>query len=139
MIIFVPVSKFDHKPERCPFGHSLWPGMAEVGWQPCICTAAREAAERGRGMGHLWVPVTPATASFGRRRSTSRRMTSTTTNPAPGEQTRPPGTLLLTLECQAGEQLLRELNERANLRLLGYVDLGKPGYIPGSYIPGSVV
>ena len=55
MIIFVSVSMFDHKPERCPFGHSLWPGMAQVGWQPCICTAAREAAQRGRGMGHLWV------------------------------------------------------------------------------------
>ena len=24
MIIFVSVSMFDHKPERCPFGHSLW-------------------------------------------------------------------------------------------------------------------
>ena len=55
MVIFVSVSMFDHKPERCPFGHSLWPGMAQVGWQPCICTAAQEAAERGRGMGHLWV------------------------------------------------------------------------------------
>jgi hypothetical protein len=22
---------------------------------PCICTAAQEAAERGRGTGHLWV------------------------------------------------------------------------------------
>ena len=55
MIIFVSVSMFDHKPERCPFGHQLWPDMAQVGWKPCICTAAREAAERGRGMGHLWV------------------------------------------------------------------------------------
>jgi hypothetical protein len=27
MIIFVSVSMFDHKPERCPFGHLLWPGM----------------------------------------------------------------------------------------------------------------
>ncbi len=51
MIIFVSLSMFDHKPQRCPFGHSLWPGMAQVGWQPCICTVAREAAERGRGMG----------------------------------------------------------------------------------------
>jgi hypothetical protein len=55
MIIFVSVSMFDHKPERCPFSHSLWPGRAQVGWQPCICTAAQEAAQRGRGMGHLWV------------------------------------------------------------------------------------
>ena len=44
MIIFVSVSMFDHKPGRCPFGHQLWPGMAQVGWQPCICTAAQEAA-----------------------------------------------------------------------------------------------
>jgi hypothetical protein len=29
MIIFVSVSMFDHKPERCPFGHSLWHGMAQ--------------------------------------------------------------------------------------------------------------
>ena len=55
MIIFVSVSMFDHKPERCPFGHSLWPGMAQVGWQPCICMVARQANERGRGMGYLWV------------------------------------------------------------------------------------
>lgn len=55
MIIFVPVSMFDHKPERCPFGHLLWPGMAQVGWQPCIWAAAREAAERGRRMVYLWV------------------------------------------------------------------------------------
>ena len=53
MIIFMSVSMFDHKPERCPFGHQLWPDMAQVGWQPCICTAAQEAVERARGMGHL--------------------------------------------------------------------------------------
>ena len=34
MIIFVSVSMFDHKPERCSFGHQLWPGMAQVGWKP---------------------------------------------------------------------------------------------------------
>jgi hypothetical protein len=28
MIIFVSVSMFDHKPERCPFGPSLWPDSA---------------------------------------------------------------------------------------------------------------
>jgi hypothetical protein len=49
------VSIFEHKPERCPFGHRLWPGMARVSWQPCICAPARERAERGRGMGHVWV------------------------------------------------------------------------------------
>jgi hypothetical protein len=51
----VSVSVFDYKPKHCPFGHQLWPGMAQVGWKPCICTAAREADERARGMGHLWV------------------------------------------------------------------------------------
>ena len=34
MIIFVSVSMFDHKPEHCPFGHLLWPGMAQVGCNP---------------------------------------------------------------------------------------------------------
>jgi ribosomal protein S27E len=55
MIIFMSVSLFSHRPQRCPFGHPLWPGLARVGWKPCICTPAREQAERGRGMGHLWV------------------------------------------------------------------------------------
>ena len=51
----VPVSLFDYQPQHCPFGHQLWPGMAQVGWKPCICTPAQEANARGRGMGHLWV------------------------------------------------------------------------------------
>jgi hypothetical protein len=55
MIIVMSVSLFSHRPQRCPFGHPLWPGQARVGWKPCICTPAREQAERGRGMGHLWV------------------------------------------------------------------------------------
>jgi hypothetical protein len=55
MIIFVPVSIFERKPQFCPFGHRLWPGGAQVSWKPCICAAAREGAERGRGMGHVWV------------------------------------------------------------------------------------
>jgi hypothetical protein len=46
---------FENKPERCPFGHELWPGKAQVSWKPCICEPAREAAERGRGMGHVRV------------------------------------------------------------------------------------
>jgi hypothetical protein len=45
MIIFVSVSMFDHKPEHCPFGHQLWPGMAQVGWNPA------SARRRGRWMG----------------------------------------------------------------------------------------
>ena len=55
MIIVMPVSLFLHKPQRCPFGHPLWPGRARVGWKPCLCTPAQEGAERGRGMGHLLV------------------------------------------------------------------------------------
>jgi hypothetical protein len=51
----VSVSIFEHKPEHCPFGHQLWPGLARVSWQPCLCAAARERAELGRGMGHVWV------------------------------------------------------------------------------------
>ena len=55
MIVSVPVSIFERKPQFCPFGHRLWPGGAQVSWKPCICAAAREGAERGRGMGHVWV------------------------------------------------------------------------------------
>ena len=51
----MPVSMFENKPQRCPFGHPLWPGKCQVSWQPCICAPAREAAERGRGMGHVRV------------------------------------------------------------------------------------
>jgi hypothetical protein len=55
MITFMSVPLFERKPQRCPFGHPLWPGQARVGWKPCICAAAQEGAERGRGMGHLLV------------------------------------------------------------------------------------
>jgi hypothetical protein len=52
----VSVYLFNHKPEQCPFGHSLVRGRRQtVGWKPCICTPAREAADDGRGMGHLWI------------------------------------------------------------------------------------
>ena len=50
------VPLFANRPEQCPFGHSLARGMPQrVGWKPCLCTAAQEGAERGRGMGHLWI------------------------------------------------------------------------------------
>src|SRR5690348_16789300 len=40
----MPVPLFDHKPERCPYGHSLAPGMPQkISWMPCICEPAREA------------------------------------------------------------------------------------------------
>ena len=52
----MPASLFEHRPQRCPFGHSLALGMPQrVSWMPCICVPARDAAERGRGMGHLLV------------------------------------------------------------------------------------
>ena len=51
----MPVSLFENKPEYCPLGHQLWPGKAQVSWTPCICAPAREAAGRGRGMGHVRV------------------------------------------------------------------------------------
>ena len=46
---------FENKPEYCPFGHELWPGKVQVSWTPCVCEPAREAARRGRGMGHVRV------------------------------------------------------------------------------------
>jgi hypothetical protein len=49
----MPVSLFEHQPERCPFGHLLGPGQVQIGWSPCICGPAGEAADRGRGMGHV--------------------------------------------------------------------------------------
>jgi len=53
----MPAPLFAHKREHCPYGHSLAPGMPQkMSWMPCICDPAREAAEHGRGMGHvtLW-------------------------------------------------------------------------------------
>jgi hypothetical protein len=47
----MPARLFFNKPDRCPYGHSLAPGMPQkISWLPCICDPAREAAERGRGM-----------------------------------------------------------------------------------------
>ncbi len=50
----MPVPLFAHKPEQCPYGHSLTPGMPQkISWMPCICEPAREAERQSRGMGHL--------------------------------------------------------------------------------------
>src|SRR6266699_5966394 len=50
----MPVPLFAHKPEQCPYGHSLAPGRPQkISWMPCICEPAREAERQGRGMGHL--------------------------------------------------------------------------------------
>ena len=46
---------FERKPEYCPYGHQLWPDQCQVSLQPCVCEPAREAAGRGRGMGHVRV------------------------------------------------------------------------------------
>lgn len=48
----MPASLFENKPESCPFGHELSPGRFQVGWSPCICVPAKEAAARDRGLGH---------------------------------------------------------------------------------------
>jgi hypothetical protein len=50
----MPAPFFAHNREHCPYGHSLVPGMPQkMSWMPCICDQAREAAEHGRGMGHV--------------------------------------------------------------------------------------
>jgi hypothetical protein len=54
MIILVPAPLFENRPERCPYGHSLALGQPQlIGWTPCICAPAQEAAGHGHGMGHL--------------------------------------------------------------------------------------
>ncbi len=58
MIAQMPASLFENKPESCPFGHQLWSGKAPVSWTPCLCQPTREAAGRGRGMGHVRVACT---------------------------------------------------------------------------------
>jgi hypothetical protein len=41
-----------HKPEHCPFGHSLACGKPQkISWMPCICGPVQERAKHGRGMG----------------------------------------------------------------------------------------
>jgi hypothetical protein len=47
---------FEHRPESCPYGHSLALGRPmKVGWMPCVCAIAQEAAKAGKGFGHLWI------------------------------------------------------------------------------------
>ena len=49
----MPASLFEHRPSVCPFGHDLAPGRVSVGFSPCVCALAREAAAHGGSMGHL--------------------------------------------------------------------------------------
>ena len=43
----MPALLFAYRPERCPYGHSLAPGMPQkISWLPRICDPAREAADR---------------------------------------------------------------------------------------------
>jgi hypothetical protein len=57
MLAIMPVYLFDHEPATCPEGHYLGPGRVTIGWMPCGCEPALEAAaERGRSPGHhYWV------------------------------------------------------------------------------------
>jgi hypothetical protein len=50
----MPAPLFARKPEYCPYGHSLAPGMPQkISWLPCMCEPAREAGSQGRGLGHM--------------------------------------------------------------------------------------
>jgi hypothetical protein len=52
----MPVPLFANGPQSCPYGHSLAPDMPQkISWLPCICHPASEAAQHGRGMGHMTV------------------------------------------------------------------------------------
>ena len=68
----VPVTTFDHKPERCPFGHSLWSGMAQFAGNPASAHLHRNEPS-GDISGCCAMPVT---TSPWRRCSISRRTTS---------------------------------------------------------------
>lgn len=87
--------------------------MAQVGWKPCICTAAREAAERGRGMGHLLVFCNTC----------HDQLWQTTFYQPPHEHQPPPARSMVSEPdppvCQL---LLRELSEAVNLCPLDCVD-----------------
>src|SRR5579871_1838353 len=50
------VPLFVNRPSKCPYGHSVKRGMPQrVGWKPCQCAIALEAAADGCGMGHLLI------------------------------------------------------------------------------------
>ena len=55
MLATMSVPLFEHESAACPEGHYLAPGHVTVGWMPCACGPAREAAQRGRSMGHHYV------------------------------------------------------------------------------------
>jgi hypothetical protein len=52
----MPAPLFLNKSDKCPYGHSLAPGMLQkVSWLPCMCGPAREAGRQGRDLGHMTV------------------------------------------------------------------------------------
>ncbi len=55
---------FVHRPTRCPYGHELGPGRVKIGWMPCLCAPAREAADHGRGLGISGCSARRATSRF---------------------------------------------------------------------------
>jgi hypothetical protein len=52
-------SLFESKPEACPFGHKLWPGMAQVSWKPCLCAPAQLGlrSRRAESPRHIWAVI----------------------------------------------------------------------------------
>ena len=51
----LPVPQGEQSPGCCPFGHSLWPGMAQVGWQPVHLHGGAGSGPAGPPHGHPWV------------------------------------------------------------------------------------
>jgi hypothetical protein len=49
------LSPSDHPHHPARSVTSCGPSKAQVSWTPCLCEPAREAAGRGRGMGHVRV------------------------------------------------------------------------------------
>ena len=88
MIIIVSVSMFGHKPDCCPFGYPAW---RKSDGNPASARRPMKPPSAAEAWGTSGCHVTPVTSNFGRRCSTSRRMTSTITNRVSGERVQLPG------------------------------------------------
>jgi hypothetical protein len=76
---------FAHKPERCPYGHSLARGMPQkISWMPCICEPARKLRARAGGWATCCGAGRAAPRTTGIPGSTSRRIKSATAVPSAG-------------------------------------------------------